>query len=42
VLRVDRASPYDTRFVIEGLIPGAAARVRWLNLLADAMIRANR
>src|SRR5947208_3332048 len=39
--RVDRASASDARFVLEGLIPDAASRLRWLGLLADAMVAAH-
>jgi hypothetical protein len=42
VLRVDRASARDAQFVIEGLIPAAAARLRWLHLLGSAMHAADR
>ena len=42
MLRVDRASARDAQFVIEELIPEAAARLRWLRLLAAAMNRADR
>lgn len=37
MLKIDRRNPDDARFVIEGLIPSARDRARWLGLLADAI-----
>src|SRR4051812_12271444 len=39
--RVDRASAADARFVLESLIFDEACRLRWLGLLADAMVAAH-
>jgi hypothetical protein len=39
--RVDRSSARDAQFVIEGLIEDTDARIRWLDLLADAIAAAD-